>query len=303
MEPVAMTGNLNFGALIISPLLALAIGIFFLGLARKVTARIQWRCGPPLAQPLIDIVRFFSQKSVSHGRLFDLGIVFSLAGSAAVSLFLPIGGICPLADSGGMLVILYLMLLAPLGLALSGGAAANPSSSIGVSRALILSLAYEAPLLLVLLAPMTHYRSISLVEIVQRQQSAGWALFTPPLVLSGIAYLLILPAILGFRPFEIVSAPQEISSGPLAEFGGKILAQAAIGQAFAVFIGIALFVNLFLGGGGNPAVFFLKMLAVFIPATFVHAVFPRWRTEQAVAYLWKWPTLLALAGLIIITII
>ena len=288
--------------IILSPILALVVGVFFLGLARKIMARIHWRYGPPLIQPVIDMIRLFYQKSVSHGRMFDLGIVLSLAGSVVVVLFLPFGRMCPLSDSGGLLVILYIMLLAPLGIALSGGQAANPNISIGISRKLILSLGYEVPLLLVLLAVMTRYKTISIMEVVYAQQTTGWSFISFPLFLSGISYLLILPAILGVRPFDMTSAPQEISSGPMVEYGGKYLALATLEHAFVLFIGIALFVNLFLAGAANPATFFIKMVAVFILTIFIHAVLPRLRIEQAIKYLWKWPTLLALLSLIITVI-
>jgi len=284
---------------ILSPVLALVVGIFFLGLARKIMARIHWRYGPPLIQPVIDMIRLFYQKSVSHGRMFDLGIVLSLAGSIVVVLFLPFGQMCPLSNSGGLLVILYIMLLAPLGLALSAGQGANPNISIGISRKLILSLGYEVPLLLVLLAVMTRYKTISIMEVVSAQQSTGWLITSWPLFLSGLSYFLILPAILGIRPFDMTSAPQEISSGPMVEYGGKYLALATIEHALVLFISIALFVNLFLGGGANPITFFIKMLVVFVLGVFIHAVFPRFRIEQAIKYLWKWPTLLAFLGLII----
>jgi NADH-quinone oxidoreductase subunit H len=285
--------------IILSPILALIVGIFFLGLARKIMARIHWRYGPPLIQPVIDMIRLFYQKSVSHGPMFDLGIIISLAGSVVVILFLPVGKICPLAGSGGLLVILYIMLLAPLGMALSGGQGANPNISIGISRKLILSLGYEVPLLLVLLAVMTHYKTISIVQVVNAQQNANWAFFSLPLFLPGLAYLLILPAILGIRPFDMTTAPQEISSGPMVEYGGKYLALATIEHAFILFISIALFVNLFLGGAANIFSFFVKMLVVFVLGLCINAVFPRFRIEQAIKYLWKWPTLLAFLGLII----
>jgi len=285
--------------IILSPILALVVGVFFLGLARKIMARIHWRYGPPLIQPVIDMIRLFYQKSVSHGRMFDLGIIISLAGSIVVILFLPFGRICPLSSSGGLLVILYMMLLAPLGIALSAGQGANPNISIGISRKLILSLGYEVPLLLVLLAVMTRYKTISIMEVVSAQQSTGWALFSWPLFLSGLSYFLILPAILGIRPFDVSSAPQEISSGTMVEYGGKYLALATIEHAFILFISIALFVNLFLAGATNPIIFFAKMLVVFVLGLFIHAVFPRFRIEQAIKYLWKWPTLLAFVGLII----
>ena len=285
--------------IIFSPLLALVVGIFFLGLARKIMARIHWRYGPPLIQPVIDMIKLFYQKSVSHGRMFDLGLILSLAGSVVVVLFLPFGRIAPLSGSGGLLVILYIMLLAPLGMAISGGQGANPNISIGISRKLILSLGYEVPLLLVLLAVMTRYKTISIVEVVSAQQSTSWSIISFPLFLSGLSYFLILPAILGIRPFDVSSAPQEISSGTMVEYGGKYLALAAIEHAFVLFISIALFVNLFLGGAVNPVVFFVKMLVVFVLGLFINAVFPRFRIEQAVKYLWKWPTLLAFLGLII----
>jgi NADH-quinone oxidoreductase subunit H len=289
--------------IILSPLLALIVGIFFLGLSRKIMARIHWRYGPPITQPLIDIIRLFSQRSVTHGRLFQLGVILSLAGSLVVVLFLPVGPICPLSGSGGMLVILYMMLLGPLGIALSGGEAANPNTSIGISRKLLLALGYEIPFLLILLSSMTYYQTISIVDIVNAQREMGWALFSSPLFLSGIAYVLILPAILGIRPFEIVKAAQEISSGPMVEYGGQFLALATIQHALSEFIGIALFVNLFLGGAGNPLIFFLKMLVVFILGLCVNAALPRLRIEQAITYLWRWPTLVAVIwlGLVLMT--
>ena len=289
--------------IIVSPLLALIIGILFLGISRKIMARIHWRYGPPLVQPVIDIIKLFSQRGISHGRMFDLGLVLSLAASIALILFLPLGGICPLRDSGGLLVILYLMLLGPLGIALSSGEAANPNVSIGVSRKLILALGYEVPLLLVILSVMTHYGTISITEIVRAQRDAVWSVVSWPLVLSGIAYILILPAVIGMRPFDFVTAPQEISSGPMAEYSGQFLAFAKIHHALSLFIGISLFTNLFLGGAGNPLAFFLKMLVVFVLCLMVNAALPRLRVEQAIRYLWRWPTLFAFAGLIVVMII
>jgi NADH-quinone oxidoreductase subunit H len=134
---------------------------------------------------------------------------------------------------------------------------------------------------------------------VDAQQNSRWSIISWPLFLPGLSYFLILPAILGIRPFDMTSAPQEISSGPMVEYSGKYLALATIEHAFVLFISIALFVNLFLAGAANPIIFFAKMLVVFVLGLFIHAVFPRFRIEQAIKYLWKWPTLLAFLGLII----
>ena len=286
--------------IVVLPIIAFIIGVFFLGLQRKIIARIHRRYGPPIYQPVIDIIKLFNQKTISHGRLFDIGIILSLAGSIVLILFIPFGGIAPLSGSGDFLVVLYLMLLAPLGIALSGGEAANPNISIGISRKMMLSLGYEVPLIFSILAVMTYYKTTSLVEITKAQQHLLWGGIYLPL--PAIAYFMILPAMLGLRPFDVVSAPQEISSGPSVEYGGKYLALATIEHAFHIFITISLFVNLFLGGG-NPFTFFIKMLVVFLVCLFIHAVFPRFRLDQAIRYCWRWPAILALAGLIIAKII
>ena len=282
--------------IVVLPIIAFIIGVFFLGLQRKIIARIHRRYGPPIYQPVIDIIKLFNQKTISHGRLFDVGIILSLAGSIVLILFIPFGGIAPLPGSGDFLVVLYLMLLAPLGTALSGGEAANPNISIGISRKMMLSLGYEVPLIFSILAVMTYYKTTSLVEITKAQQHLLWGGIYLPL--PAIAYFMILPAMLGLRPFDVVSAPQEISSGPSVEYGGKYLALATIEHAFHIFIAISLFVNLFLGGG-SPFTFFVKMLVVFVVCLFIHAVFPRFRLDQAIRYCWRWPAVLALAGLII----
>lgn len=283
------------------PVIALGIAVFFLGLSRKITARIQRRHGPPLYQPIIDVVKLLTQKeNISHGTLFDLGIVLSVAGGLVTILFIPAGGLHSLSSSGDFLVVLYLMLLSPLGLALAAGASENPNASIGVSRKFILALGYEVPFLLAALAVMVRFRTTSLVEIVSLQQVSvlSWSVFVLPL--PALATFLVLPAMLGIRPFDFAGAPQEVASGPLVELGGKYLAFAALQGALDTYIILAIFVDLFLGGGTNILTFFLKMLAVFFAGVCINAVLPRFRVKQAMLYLWKWPTIIAFVGLVIV---
>jgi len=283
------------------PVAAFLIAVLFLGLARKITARIHRRYGPPLYQPIIDVVKLLTQKeNISHGPLFDLGIILGLAGAFITIVFIPAGGICPLSTSGDFLVVLYLMLLSPLGLALAAGASANPNASIGVSRKFILALGYEVPFLMAALAVMTRFETTSLVKVVSSQQLSilDWGVFSLPL--PALATFLVLPAMLGIRPFDFAGAPQEIASGPMVELGGKYLAFAALQGALHTYIVVALFVDLFLGGGANMLTFFAKMLAVFFAGVCINAVMPRFRVDQALRYLWKWPTIIALAGLLLV---
>ncbi|GAJ05529.1 unnamed protein product, partial [marine sediment metagenome] len=57
---------------------------------------------------------------------------------------------------------------------------------------------------------MTYYKTTSLVEVVRVQQNSFWGVVYLPL--PALAYFMILPAMLGIRPFDVVSAPQEIAS-------------------------------------------------------------------------------------------
>jgi len=286
------------------PLVAFLVAVFFLGLSRQVIARIQRRYGPPIYQPVIDMVKLLTQdEHISHGVVFDLGVLLALGGSIVTLLFIPVGGIHPLSSSGDLLVVIYLMLLSPLGLALAAGGAANPNASIGVSRKLILALGYEVPFLLAVLAVMVYGGTTSLVEITRSQQASvlSWGLFRLPF--SMLAAFLVLPAMLGIRPFDMVTAPQEIASGPLVEFGGKYLAIASLQSALHLYIVIALFVDLFLGGGANIGTFLVKMLVVFLMGLFINAVFPRFRIEQGLRFCWRWPALLGVVGLIVVLVI
>jgi len=301
----------NILQIVLSPAIALVVGMVFLGLSRKIIARVHRRYGPPIYQPVIDVVRMMSQASISHGTLFELGVVLALAGSIVTVLFIPLGGtsaaagshplahglLCPLSSSGGLLVVIYLMLFAPISLALGAGASANPNASIGVSRNMLLALAYEVPFLLVILAVMSHYGTVSLVDIVSRQQQSGWGVLTVPV--STVAAFLILPAMLGIRPFDLAGAPQEIASGPLAEYGGRYLALLTVQNGLHLFLVIALLVDLFLGGGVNVITFLLKVFAVFLAAELVSAVLPRMRIENAVKFCWTWPTGLAFLQMVI----
>jgi len=298
--------------LMLSPLIALVVAVFLLGLSRKIIARIHRRYGPPIYQPIIDAIRLMTQRSISHGALFELGVVFALAGSLVTVLFIPLGGtnappgsyplahglLCPLSSSGGLLVVIYLMLFSPLSIALGAGASANPNASIGVSRKMLLALAYELPFLLVILAVMSHYGTISIAEIVSRQQHSTWGILSLPL--AAAAGFLILPAMVGLRPFDVVGAPQEIASGPLAEYGGRYLALLTVQQGVHLFVVLALFVDFFLGGGLNVATFLLKVVGVFLVVEMINAVFPRVRVEHALKFCWSWPTGLALLQMFIV---
>ena len=276
----------------------LLVAVLFTGISLKVTARIDRRYGPPIYQPVIDLVKLVSLKSnVSHGLVFNWGLLVAIGGSTAALLMVPMGGIHIFSSSGDLLVLIYLMLVSSLGVGISVGASENPNASMAASRSLMLGLGYEVPFLLILLAMMTYYHTTSLLDLVMLQR-AGGMLGVLRFPLSAIAGILIMPAMQGVRPFDIVSAPQETASGPMVELGGKFLALSVIEHSLHAMVVLSLYVDIFLGGAGNLGIFFLKVTGLFLLGVFINAVYPRFRVEQALRYCWRWPTWFALAGLI-----
>ncbi len=281
------------------PILAFVIGLLMVLLMRKVGARLQRRIGPPFFQPLYDILKLFGKRTqVSHGLLHDIGIVMAVGGYVAAETLLPVPGMNGIAEKGGLITLLYFTMIPSLGLALGVGQCANPNGSIGISRALTAMAAYDIPFVIVIFGVAWHFGSTNLIEIIAQQQAGGvstWGITQMPLL--AFAGLFAMQGMLGKHPFEIYVAPAEIATGPMVEMGGKYLGGLFVMQCFQLYTASVLYVTLFLGGGENWPFFLGKVfLVVLIPVSLAF-LFPRYRTEDVVALLWKWPVMAGLLGL------
>lgn len=285
--------------IVVMPIVAFVTGLVMVLMMRKIGARLQRRVGPPLLQPLYDIVKLYGKRTqVSHGILHDIGIVMAVGGFVAAETLLPVPGMNGIAEKGGLITLLYVMMIPSLGLALGVGQCANPNGSIGISRALTAMLAYDIPFVIVVFGVAWHYGTTNLVEIIAQQQAGGvstWGMVEMPLL--AFAGLFTLQGMLGKQPFEIYVAPAEIATGPMVEMGGKFLGGLFVMQCFQLYTAGVLYSALFLGGGENWASFFVKAFAVVAIPMSIAFLFPRYRTEDLVGLLWKWPVMAGLVGL------
>ena len=285
--------------IVVMPVVAFVTGLAMVLMMRKIGARLQRRVGPPVLQPLYDIVKLYGKRTqVSHGVLHDVGIVMAVGGFVAAETLLPVPGMNGIAEKGGLITLLYVMMIPSLGLALGVGQCANPNGSIGISRALTAMLAYDIPFVIVVFGVAWHYGTTNLVEIIAQQQAGGvstWGMVEMPLL--AFAGLFTLQGMLGKQPFEIYVAPAEIATGPMVEMGGKFLGGLFVMQCFQLYTAGVLDSALFLGGGENWASFFVKAFAVVAIPMSIAFLFPRYRTEDLVGLLWKWPVMAGLVGL------
>lgn len=301
---------------------ALLVGFFYKGLDRRIEARLQRRVGPPLNQPWLDIAKLLTKETLIPNTAckpaFLLAPIFGFTGMAVCAAFIPIPGVYKgLFNMGDLLVIFYLIPIPAMALMLGGSASSSPFGAIGFSREMLLMLAYETPLLMILLAVAMIVgkamnggawgAEFSLLHIVSWQQENGVLGFNPVMIPAFVAYLIFLPGTMGVAPFDLPEAETEILEGPLLEYGGPLLALFQITSALKTFVLLGLGVVLFFPGTICPwwpinlLWFLFKCFVLMVCSlTLVKSATGRYRIEQAFRFYITVPTALALCSLILV---
>ncbi|OQY38937.1 MAG: hypothetical protein B6226_02855 [Candidatus Cloacimonetes bacterium 4572_65] len=290
---------------IISILVATLYGLTLGGIVRKIYARVHGRFGPPVWQPLLDIIQTHSRRvSISHGYMFYLGPVFRLAGGLGTFLFIPViyGSVVfgNFSIAGDLLLVMYFIFFGQLGMALGAGEGGHPYSPIGIARGLSQMSAFEVPFSLAVIAIAIQYQTLNITTIVAAQQGSflNWTLFTNPLAV--IAGMIALLGMNMHSPFSIVLAPQEIPIGPPIEMNSSFLAILQTNRALFAAAKLILFMNLFFGGATNLVIMMIKTFMIYMVSVIIGAAFPRFRPEQAFRFFLKWPTLIGILAIIYI---
>lgn len=284
-------------------LLTAVLGLSASWLDRKVTARVQYRVGPPFLQPVIDLVKLSGKETLiptGASALMFLGApLLGLAGVIAVSTMLWVGVFHP-GESfvGDIIVVVYLLTLPSMSVILGGMASGNPLASLGASREMKLVLAYELPFVLAMLTPVISSGfSIRFGQIVASQAENGAVVLSASGVLAFVVAVLCAQAKLALVPFDIPDAETEIVGGPLVEYSGPALALFRLTKSMLLFTLPFLLTVLFLGGvrmeGAGLLWGLLKIVGIVAVITVVRNTNPRVRIDQAVRFFWGPVTALA----------
>lgn len=294
-------------------LFALALGLTLKGIDRRLAARLQRRVGPPLLQPFFDLVKLAQKRTmIPDVACRWVFLAAPLAGVAAMLLaaaLVPIPGVYdPDPRLGDMLVLFYLLAVPGVVLMIAGSSSGSPFGAIGFSREMMMMLAYEAPIVLVLVAvglkvgaAQGEAITFSLSAIVRHQQAHGAFLLDPVMWPALLAFVAFLPANLGIVPFDIPEAETEVLEGPLLEYSGPALGMFKMMSALKAVVVLNLGICLFLPTGplGLPgfAVYALKMLVLTtVGITTLRVSAGRMRIDQAFKFFFKWPLVTAVAA-------
>lgn len=273
---------------------------------RKVSARVQWRKGPPWYQNFVDIIKLLGKETIlpeGARATFILAPCFGLVSAILVatilgnSLFFPSGGF-----SGDLIVIIYLLVIPALAMIIGAFASRNPLASVGASREMKLVLSYELPFILSVIAVIIRSKgAIQLDSILQRQHLFGSYVSSPAgflgLSLSGMIALAVTivctQAKLGLAPFDASEAEQEIMGGVLIEYSGLPLAIFKLTKALLLYIMPVFLIILFLGKDTSALFLILKYVALLVIFILIKNTNPRLRIDQALRFFWGPVTLLA----------
>jgi len=304
------------------------VGLLYMGIDRKIVARMQSRIGPPIVQPYLDVSKLLMKESIipagALSWLFQFSPVMCVMGSAALLLYIPLFGQPALFEgSGDTILIIYMLTIPSLALVAGGFASSSPFASIGAQREVVIMIGYEFPLSVVVVSlawRIMQVTDMNAFSLATMSQYPIWDLVGP---LGFIGALLLLaslivvtPGELGRVPFDVAEAETELAGGIVVEYSGRNLALFYIGNAIRGFAVLSLVVALFfpygianaLGiAGAAPAAivdgafFLVKVLAVmFVAVAVVRASMARLKVDQASILYLLIMTMVSLVGLLLV---
>lgn len=288
-------------------LYAAIIGLLASWYDRKLTARIQWRQGPPLYQPFADIFKLLGKETflpeTSSRMIFITAPIFGLASVILVSTMLWLMNVIRYWSFKGDIILIVLLLMIPsLALIIGGSISKNPLSALGVSREKRLLLAYEIPFIIAISAAVIRSGSLTLANIIGYQSVHGTMIHSLSGAIAFLISIFVVQAQLGFVPFDTTEAEQEIESGPMLEYSGQLLAVFKLTKAMLLFVLPMLLITLYLGGldifsWANILWFMIKFIVILILLILIKNTNPRIRIDQAVRFFLVPLTILAVAAL------
>ncbi|MFH0855846.1 MAG: complex I subunit 1 family protein [Candidatus Omnitrophota bacterium] len=285
-------------------LFSASIGLLSGWVERKLTARLQWRHGPPWHQNFTDIIKLLGKEViVPEGARFTflfspyLGLISAVLVSANLgrNIILPLESFC-----GDLIVIFYLLAIPAIALMIGGSSSRNPLASVGVSREIKLLLAYELPLILSIITVVIKSKgALQIGQIIQQQAISGSNVFSFSGALAFLVAVFCAQAKLGMGLFDVAEADQEIMGGTLIEYSGLPLAVFKLTKAVMLYAVLLFVIILFLGKDLSPVFLVAKYLMLLIIIILIKNTNPRLRIDQVLRFFWRVPTIIGVIALIL----
>ncbi|MFC1987695.1 NADH-quinone oxidoreductase subunit NuoH [Chloroflexota bacterium] len=300
---------LVFTVIIIAFVLTMVMG--YIWLERRGMGRMQARLGPNragpfgLLQPVADAIKVLLKEDIVPASADK--IVHWLAPVVTFLPVLMIFAVVPFSDGAvladlnvGILYVIAISSISTLGVFMAGWGSNNKYSLLGAMRDVAAVVSYEMPLVLAIAGVVLLAGSLSLNDIVLRQQ-------IPFILLQPLGFLLFFIAgcaEINRSPFDLMEADSELVAGFHIDYSGMKFAMFYLAEYAEALVISTIIATLFLGGWRGPVLppwlwLVAKVLIVFFVMVWTRTTLPRVRIDQLMALAWKFLLPLALINLFV----
>ena len=282
---------------------------------RKGAGRIQRRPGPNEAgwggwmQPFADGIKLLAKQVMvppgTDSLLFRAAPLMVMAPPLMCLATIPFSDSLVARNLNiGLLFVFSFGSINVMALMLGGWASRNKYSIISAARVVSQSVAYEIPMLLVVITMLMVSGTMNLQEIIV-QQGGGfwhWNLFkvwvNPLMPVTFVIFFTCMLAETNRAPFDMAEAESELVAGAFTEYGGMGFGVFFMAEYANIVVDCYLATVLFLGGWQSPidflsggvwglGWFLLKVYALISTVIWIRWTFPRTQFYSLLNLSWK----------------
>jgi NADH-quinone oxidoreductase subunit H len=243
------------GILVLLSLL-MVLDIFLVWLERKVVARFQDRFGPNrvgpfgLIQPFADIIKLIIKEDTTPEGADK--VVYNIAPILSMMSVLILWAVVPIAPvmlgvdlNVGVLFLVAAGALGALSIIMAGWSSNNKFALIGGFRQVAMMVAFEIPMLTILLIPTIFASSMNMNDIIKSQDTLWYFVLSP---LGALIFLIAAIAELGRAPFDLAEGESELVAGFNTEYSGMKFGMFYAGELLHAMTFGGIWAILFFGG-------------------------------------------------------
>jgi NADH-quinone oxidoreductase subunit H len=280
---------------------------------RKGAGRFQRRPGPTevgpagLLQPVADAIKLLSKQLIVPSgvdrSLFRLAPLLVMAPALAGLAVIPFSeSLAARNINVGLLMIFAFGSINVMAIMLGGWSSRNKYSIISAARVVSQNVAYEIPMLLVVITMIMVTGTMNLSEIVGAQAGGFWhwnllRLGVNPLMpLTFLIFYTCMLAETNRAPFDMAEAESELVAGVYTEYSSMGFGVFFMAEYANILLGCSLATVLFLGGWQSPFPFLpalgplwflLKLYLLVFSVVWVRWTFPRTQFYGLLNLSWK----------------
>jgi NADH-quinone oxidoreductase subunit H len=271
---------------------------------RKVTARVQWRQGPPWYQNFADFIKLLGKEIIVPKTGKWIFLISPFLGLASVSIVATLLGRALMNPSesflGDLIVVMYLLTIPAIAVILGASASSNPLACVGASREIKLVLSDELPFILAIVIAIIKSGSLLRInEIINYQMASGSIVNSLSGTIAFIILILCIQAKLGFVPFDMSEAEQEIMAGVSIEYSGLPLAILKLTRQMLLVVLPIFLISMFWAYSPNVFWIIFKYVILLVIIILIKNTNPRLKIDQAARFFWGPMAIAASVGVIL----